>query len=118
MAITNDLPSVFCWVSQMASSHISSSTSGEGCARCTYRGDTVVHGVRTDKDGEVELSETGDLFKQRFGILHRRYVQQREQQRNAARLFDTPCQLHSLVTRPRDDDLQSGQREVVSHFLP
>jgi hypothetical protein len=24
MAITNDLPSVFCWVSQMASSHISS----------------------------------------------------------------------------------------------
>src|SRR5665811_1020202 len=27
MAITNDLPSVFCWVSQMASSHISSSIS-------------------------------------------------------------------------------------------
>jgi hypothetical protein len=25
MVITNDLPSVFCWVSQMASSHISSS---------------------------------------------------------------------------------------------
>jgi hypothetical protein len=27
MAITNDLPSVFCWVSQMASGHISSSIS-------------------------------------------------------------------------------------------
>ena len=28
MAITNDLPSVFCWVSQMASRHTSSSISG------------------------------------------------------------------------------------------
>jgi hypothetical protein len=36
MAITNDLPSVFCWVSQMASSHISSFISWD--EMCIFRG--------------------------------------------------------------------------------
>lgn len=91
---------------------------GEGCARCAYRGDAIVHGIRADEDGEIELSEACDLFVQRFGILHRCDVQQREQQRNAARLVDTPYQLRRLVTRSRDNNFQSGQREIVSHFLP
>jgi hypothetical protein len=69
-----------------------------------YRGDAVVHGVRADEDRQVELPETGDLFVQFAGVLHRRDVEQRKQQRHAARLFNAPRQLHRLVTRTRDDD--------------
>ena len=53
MAITNDLPSVFCWVSQMASSHTSSSISLSKAVK-------AVHGDVTALLNAEILSKTDD----------------------------------------------------------
>src|SRR5476649_3008513 len=61
MAITNDLPSVFCWVSQMANNHISSFI--------RYRRATGLDALCITCAGLVEASaRTGDLKFHLLGV--------------------------------------------------
>ena len=62
MAITNDLPSVFCWVSQMASSHISSSISWD--EMWIFRGSLMQQQGLLDRHGANRHQSAGQQTKQ------------------------------------------------------